>query len=116
MTITKNKVDQRRDWNQLNLERSISNLSKRIERFDSFDDDGNDSNCWKGKAIIPLNDWIQFRGTPNALQYFPHDFDNPRTFLTESKLKNSDVDIEDVDTIDLHVYIQTVILTCILNL
>jgi hypothetical protein len=87
----------------MNLERPISNLSKRIERFDSFDGDGNDSNCWKGKAIIPLNDWIRLRGTPYALQYFPDDFDNPRTFLTESKLKNSDVDIEDVDTIDLFI-------------
>ena len=68
----------------MNLERSISNLSKRIERFDSFDDCGNDSNHWKGKAIIPLNEWIRLRGTPYALQYFPDDFDRFHTFLTES--------------------------------
>ena len=74
----------------MNLERSISNLSKRIERFDSFNGDGNDSNHWKGKAIIPLNDWIQLRGTPYALQYFPDDFDRSHTFLTESELKDSD--------------------------
>ena len=74
----------------MNLDKSISNLSKRIERFDSFDGDGNDSNHWKDKAIIPLNDWIQLRGTPYALEYFPDNFDKVWTFLTESDLKNSD--------------------------
>jgi hypothetical protein len=73
----------------LNLERSINNLSKRIERLNS-PDDGNDSNHWKGKEIIPLNDWIQLRGTPYALQYFPDDFDKFQTFLTEGELKDSD--------------------------
>ena len=74
----------------MNLEKSVSNLSKRIERFDSFNGDSNDSNHWKGKAIIPLNDWIRLRGTPYALQYFPDDFDRSHTFLTESELKGSD--------------------------
>ena len=74
----------------MNLERSISNLSKRIERLDSSDGDGNDSNHWKGKAIIPLNDWIKLRGTPYALDYLPDNFDRSHTFLTESELKNSD--------------------------
>ena len=74
----------------MNLERSISNLSKRIERFDSFDDSGNDSNRWRGKEIIPLNEWTHLKGTPYALQYFPEDFDRSHTFLTESELKNSD--------------------------
>jgi hypothetical protein len=73
----------------LNLERSINNLSKRIDTYDSFNGDGNDSNHWKDKEIIPLNEWIRLRGTPYALQYFPDDFDNPRTFLTESELKDS---------------------------
>ena len=74
----------------MNLERSISNLSKRIERLDSLDGDGNDSNHWRGKAIIPLNDWIRLRGTSYALEYFPDDFDMSRTFLTESELKDGD--------------------------
>ena len=74
----------------MNLERSISNLSKRIERFDSFNGDGNDSNHWRGKEIIPLNEWIQLRGTPYALEYFPDDFDRFQTFLTESELKDGD--------------------------
>jgi hypothetical protein len=74
----------------LNLERSISNLSKRLERLDSFNGNSNDSNHWRGKEIIPLTDCIQLKGTPYALQYFPDDFDNPRTFLTESEVKDSD--------------------------
>lgn len=74
----------------MNLERSISNLSKRIERLDSPDGDGNDSNHWKGKEIIPLNDWLPLRGTPYALGYFPDDFDKFHTFLSESDLKGSD--------------------------
>ena len=64
----------------MNLEKSINNLSKRIERLDSINGDGNDSNHWRGKEIIPLNDWIQLKGTPYALQYFPDDFDKFRTF------------------------------------
>lgn len=68
----------------MNLERSISNLSKRIERFDSFDGDGNDSNHWKGKEIVPLNEWIRL-GTHYALEYFPDDFDRFKTFLIESE-------------------------------
>ena len=74
----------------MNLERSINNLSKRIERFDSFDDSGNDSNHWKRKTIIPLNEWLRLRGTPYALEYFPDDFYRFHTFLTESELKDSD--------------------------
>jgi hypothetical protein len=61
-----------------------------MERLDSFDSSGNDQNHWRDKEIIPLNEWIQLKGTPYALQYFPDDFDNPQTFLTESDLKNSD--------------------------
>jgi hypothetical protein len=52
----------------LNLERSINNLSKRMERFDSIDGGGNDTNHWKGKRIIPLNEWIQLKGTIYALE------------------------------------------------
>jgi hypothetical protein len=74
----------------MNLERSIHNLSKRIEASDSIDGDDSDSNYWRDKEIIPLNEWIQFKGIPYALQYFPDDFDNPETFLTEDELKDSD--------------------------
>ena len=76
----------------MNLDKSISNLSKRIDRFDSFhgDGDSNNSNHWSGKEIIPLNEWMRLRGTPYALQYFPDDFDRFQTFLTETELKDSD--------------------------
>jgi catechol 2,3-dioxygenase-like lactoylglutathione lyase family enzyme len=74
----------------LNLERSISNLSKGIERLDSFDRSGNDQNRWRDKEIILLNDWIQLKGTPYALKYFPDDFDRFHTFLTEGQLKDGD--------------------------
>ena len=30
-----------------------------MDTYDSLNGDGNDSNYWKGKAIIPLKDWIQ---------------------------------------------------------
>jgi hypothetical protein len=73
----------------LNLERSLSKLSKRIERLDSFND-SNDSNYWRSKEIIPLDEWIQLKGTPYALECFPDDFDKCQTFLTESELKVSD--------------------------
>jgi hypothetical protein len=74
----------------LNLERSLSKLSKRIERLDPSNCDGNDSNHWRGKEIIPLNDWIELRGTSYALEYFPDDYDEFRTFLTQGDLKDSD--------------------------
>ena len=61
-----------------------------MDTYDSLNGDGNDSNRWKGKTIIPLNDWIQLKGTPYALQYFPDDFDRSHTFLTENELKDGD--------------------------
>jgi hypothetical protein len=40
----------------LNLDKSIDDLSKRIEIFDSLNGDGNYPNRCRGKEIIPLND------------------------------------------------------------
>lgn len=74
----------------MNLDRSISNLSKRIDRLDSLNADNNDSNRWRGKEIIPLSEWIQLRETPYVLECFPDDYDEFRTFLTESDLIESD--------------------------
>ena len=73
----------------MNLDKSISNISKRIERLDSLNRDNNDPNYWRGKEIIPLNEWIQLRGTAYALEYFPDDFEF-QTFLSESDLRDSD--------------------------
>jgi hypothetical protein len=39
-----------------------------MERFDSIDGGGNDTNHCKCKRIIPLNEWIQFKGTIYALE------------------------------------------------
>ena len=64
----------------IELVQSINNLSRRIERFNSFNDAGNDSNHWKGKKIIPLNEWIRLRGTPYALEYYPNESDKYRHF------------------------------------
>jgi hypothetical protein len=75
----------------MKLERSINSLSKRIDRFDSLNGGGNGSNHWRGKEIIPLNEWIQLRGTPYALEYFPDDFDEVWTHIIENEL-NEDSD------------------------
>jgi hypothetical protein len=74
----------------LNLDKSIDDLSKRIEIFDSLNGDGNYPNHWRDKEIIPLNDWIRLRGTLSALQYFPDDFNKYQTYLTEGELKDAD--------------------------
>jgi hypothetical protein len=71
----------------LNLDRSISNLSKRIDRFDSVNGDGNDSSHWRVKEIIPLNEWIQLKGTPHELQSFPDDFSEVWTHVIENELQ-----------------------------
>ena len=68
----------------MKLEKSISNLSKRIERFDPPNDS---SNYWKGKGIIPLEEWKKLKGTPYELKYFPDDFHNFWTSKQESELK-----------------------------
>ena len=42
---------------------------------------------WRGKEIILLNDWIQLRGTPYALEYFPDDFDEVWAHIIESEIE-----------------------------
>jgi hypothetical protein len=51
-----NFTEPRRDYKILNLDESIDDLSKRIEIVDSLNGDGNYTNHWRGKEIIPLND------------------------------------------------------------
>ena len=36
---------------------------------------------WKGKPIIPIDEWIKFRDTSYALDYFPDDFDQTLSFI-----------------------------------
>lgn len=44
-------------------------------------------NSWKGKPIIPIDEWIKFRDTSYALDYFPGDFDQSFTYLSEDDLE-----------------------------
>jgi hypothetical protein len=75
------------DKRKLKIERSINNLSKRLERFDpSADDDI----YWKGKEVIPLEEWKKLKGTPYELKYFPDDFHQFWTTKTESELKDEE--------------------------
>jgi hypothetical protein len=73
----------------LNLERSIGDLAKRIDRFDSVMVSANRTGLaiWKGKPIIPLDEWIEIRNKPYALDYFPDDFDQVLTYLQEDELE-----------------------------
>jgi hypothetical protein len=73
----------------LKLERSIDNLASRLERFDPVFHSSNktDLSYWKGKPIIPLDEWIKFRDTSYALDYFPDDFDRLLTCIPEDGLK-----------------------------
>jgi len=71
----------------LNLDKSLNDLTKRIYRLDSSDDDSNDSNLWRGKEIIPLSEWIQLKGTSYALEYFPDDFNEVWTRIIENELR-----------------------------
>jgi hypothetical protein len=71
----------------LRLERSIDNLAKRLDRLDPIKASINKINLdyWKSKLIIPLYEWIKFRDTPHALDYFPDDFDRLLTCFSEDE-------------------------------
>jgi hypothetical protein len=73
----------------LNLERSIDNLAKRLDRHDPVFTFSNKTSLshWKGKPIIPLDEWIEIRDTPYALDYFPDDFDQDLTYISEDEFE-----------------------------
>lgn len=75
------------DKRKLKIERSINNLSKRIERFDPSADV---ERYWKGKEVIPFEEWRKLRGTRYELKYFPDDFHQFWTTKTESELKDEE--------------------------
>ena len=72
----------------MSLDKSINNLSSRLDRFDSSNGSGNELTYWKGRKIIPLNEWKKIVNyekafsfgieghlqTKKALQYFPDDY------------------------------------------
>jgi hypothetical protein len=77
----------------LNLERSIGNIAKRLDRIDPLKNDReNGLNYWKGKPIISLEEWIQLKDTPRAVNYLPDDFHIPSTFIPEPELQHKDED------------------------
>ena len=74
----------------MKLERSISNLAKRLDRLDHYlptpfvpsSNNRTGLSHWKGKPVIALEDWIQIRGRiPSRLEYFPDDFDQTLTYM-----------------------------------
>jgi hypothetical protein len=68
----------------LNLERSIINFEKKLNRVDPVLGARNKTrlSSWKGKQIIPLGDWIELRDTPYASECFPDDFDQTLTDMS----------------------------------
>jgi hypothetical protein len=72
----------------LNLERSIGNFEKKLNRVDPVLGARNKTRLsrWKGRQIIPLDDWIELRDTPYAFRYFPDDFDQTLTCISEDEL------------------------------
>lgn len=79
----------------MNLEKSINNVAKRLGRFDAIGSSDNNTglSIWKGKPIIPLNEWIKLSNSPYLLDYFPDDFDHDLTCISQNKtgLKQEDV-------------------------
>jgi hypothetical protein len=66
----------------LNLEGSIINFEKRLNRIDPVSGSARNKTglgSWKGRQIIPLDDWIELRDAHYALRYFPDDFDQALT-------------------------------------
>lgn len=73
----------------MKLNRSINNLTKRLDRLDPHlptSDVPSSHNRtglshWKGKPVIALEDWIQIHKLPSRLEYFPDDFDKTSTYM-----------------------------------
>ena len=73
----------------MKLNKSIGNLTKRLNRLDphlptSHVPSSNNRmglGHWKGKPIILIDEWIKFRDTSYALDYFPDDFDQTLSFI-----------------------------------
>jgi hypothetical protein len=92
----------------LNLERSIDNFAKKLDRLDPVFHSSNKTSLshWKGRPIIPMEEWIEIRNTPYALDYFPDDFDQVLTYIQEDEveLKREEVRRWDSDYLELMEY------------
>jgi hypothetical protein len=73
----------------LKLERSVGNLAKKLDRLDPIHTSINKTslNSWKGRPIIPIDEWIRIRNTSYATDYFPDDFDPILTRTPENELE-----------------------------
>jgi hypothetical protein len=71
----------------LKLDRSIGNLTKKLDRVDSEFSSNNMTGLryWKSKPIIPSDKWIELRDGPHALDYFPDNFDQLLTYISEDE-------------------------------
>lgn len=83
----------------MKLEKSVINLTKKL---DSLDPKLSSSNriglkYWKYKPIISLDEWIKFRDTPYALDYFPDDFDQSLTYMPEHGLEKGQKRRKDIE-------------------
>ncbi len=73
----------------MNLERSINNLEKKLDRLDPLptshvpsSDNRTGLSHWNGRPAIALEDWIQIRGQLSSrLGYFPDDFDQSLAYM-----------------------------------
>jgi hypothetical protein len=74
----------------LNLERSIVNFEKNLDRLDSHlptfhvlsSKNRTGISHWKGRPVIALEGWVQIRGQLSSrLEYFPDDFDQTLTYM-----------------------------------
>jgi hypothetical protein len=75
----------------LNFGKAVDNLAKRFERISPGTNNREDGiGYWKDKMIIPLEDWTLLKGTSEALEYFPDDFQITTTFVPESEIKHKD--------------------------
>jgi hypothetical protein len=96
----------------LKLERSINNLTKKLDRLDPVFPSRNKTgvSIWKGKPIIPLEEWIEIRDIHCTLDYFPDDFDQGLTYIPEIELEKEkereDVKKWDSDFIELMEHIR----------
>lgn len=73
----------------MKLERSIGNLAKKLDRLDPIKASINKTSLsyWKNKPIISLDEWIRFRESPYALDYFPDNFDQVLSYIPENELE-----------------------------
>jgi len=81
----------------LNLEKSINNLSKRLDTSDLVFKASSKIGLrhWKGKSTIPLDGWTEIRNTSYTLDCFPDDFDQDFIYVPEGGL-NGEPTREDI--------------------